>query len=264
MTSLADRTITALRSTHDELAPLVAGLTEEQLRATSGASEWTVAQVLSHLGSGAEITQAGLRAAVDGTEVEPDFNQSVWDRWDALGVQEQADGFSSYDERLVAALEALTPEQRETLEVKLGFLPAPLSVASFAGMRLNEAAQHSWDVRVAFEPTATLDASAADVLVEHFAGGLGFLLGFTGKPDALPEAARPARVELENDEVTIVIEDEVSISTSPTDATAAFSGGPEALIRLIGGRLTAPYTPEGVDATGNVTLDDLRAVFPGY
>ncbi len=102
---------------------------------------------------------------------------------------------------------------------------------------------------------------AAEVLVEHFTGGLGFLLGFTGKAESLSE---PARVELEHDEVTIVIDDKVSISTAPTDATAAFSGGPEALIRLIGGRLTAPYTPEGVEVTGNVTLDDLRRVFPGY
>jgi hypothetical protein len=30
------------------------------------------------------------------------------------------------------------------------------------------------------------------------------------------------------------------------------------------GRLTAPYTPDDVDVTGNVSLDDVRRVFPGY
>ena len=41
MTSLADRTIAALRANHDTLAALVPTLTEEQLTAPSGASEWT-------------------------------------------------------------------------------------------------------------------------------------------------------------------------------------------------------------------------------
>ena len=55
MPTLADRTIQALRAEHDALSPLVAGLTDDQLRAASGAGDWPVAQVLSHLGSGAEI-----------------------------------------------------------------------------------------------------------------------------------------------------------------------------------------------------------------
>ena len=64
MTTLADRTIAALRTTHDDLAALVPGLTDEQLAGPSGASEWTVAQVLSHLGSGAEIGLATLETAL--------------------------------------------------------------------------------------------------------------------------------------------------------------------------------------------------------
>jgi hypothetical protein len=34
--------------------------------------------------------------------------------------------------------------------------------------------------------------------------------------------------------------------------------------RLLTGRLTPPFTPEDVTVTGNVGLDDLRRVFPGY
>lgn len=94
MSSLADRTIAALRSTHDEMAALVPGLSDDQLTHRSGAAEWTVAQVLSHLGSGAEITRASLRAAVgDASASDEDFNQGVWDRWNALGPVEQAAGF---------------------------------------------------------------------------------------------------------------------------------------------------------------------------
>ena len=40
--------------------------------------------------------------------------------------------------------------------------------------------------------------------------------------------------------------------------------GEEAVIRLIGERLTPPYTTTGVAVTGSVTLDDLRRVVPGH
>lgn len=64
MTSLAIRTIDALRQEHETLAAVASGLTDDQLAGSSGASEWPVAQVLSHLGSGAEISLAGLRSAL--------------------------------------------------------------------------------------------------------------------------------------------------------------------------------------------------------
>jgi len=66
MTSDADRAIEALRAVHDDLVGRVGGYADADLTRPSGASEWTVAQVLSHLGSGAEIALAGYRAALDG------------------------------------------------------------------------------------------------------------------------------------------------------------------------------------------------------
>ena len=33
---------------------------------------------------------------------------------------------------------------------------------------------------------------------------------------------------------------------------------------MLSGRLRPELTPEAVEVTGNVTLDDLRQVFPGY
>ena len=36
--------------------------------------------------------------------------------------------------------------------MQLGFLPAPIPLATALGMRLNEAALHGWDVRVGAEP----------------------------------------------------------------------------------------------------------------
>ena len=262
MTSLADRTIASLRATHDELATVVRGLADDELSASSGASEWTVAQVLSHLGSGAEITRAGYLAAREGREMPgQEFNQSVWSRWDASGPREQAAGFLEHDAALVAGLEELPEHQRESLRIEIGFLPEPMTLASFAGMRLNEAAMHGWDVRIALDPAATVDADTSEVLLEHLAGGLGFVLGFGGKADQVSD---PAVVQIEGSPAAIAIADRVSLTTSAAAPTATFTGDLEAAIRLIAGRLTPSHTPASVRVTGNVTLDDLRRVFPGY
>jgi uncharacterized protein (TIGR03083 family) len=262
MSTLADRSIAALRSVHDDLAALVPTLTDEQLSGPSGASEWTVAQVLSHLGSGAEIGLATLASALGtGPATGPGFNESVWDRWNALGPREQAANFLDHDARLVAAFEALTAEQRATTQVDLGFLPAPLPLASYAGMRLNETALHSWDVRVALDPAATVPADVAAVLAEHLAGDLGFLVGFIGKADAL---AAPVVVDIEGSGYGLAVTDTVALVAAPTDPTATFSGPLEAALRLVGGRLGPAYTPEAVKVTGAVSLDDLRRVFPGF
>jgi len=263
MTSTADATISALRSTHDELAAVVRGLTTEQLLDQSGASEWPVAQVLSHLGSGAEIGRATLAAATGEGEAPGDgFNQSVWDRWNAMSPREQADSFIESDEALVAAFEALTAEQRSELQVSLGYLPRPLPVGAYAGMRLNEAAQHSWDARVAHDDDAAIADDTASLVVEHYATGLGFLLGFIGKADALSE---PALVTLGDLDVSLSVTDSVAlVPTNGVAPTAALVGPPDAVARLITGRLTPRWTPDSVSVTGNVDLDDLRRVFPGF
>lgn len=264
MTSPADRSILALRATHDELAAVVTGLSDDELTGPSGASEWTVAQVLSHLGSGAEISLATVRAAL-GTvpPLAPDFNQSVWDRWNALSPQQQSAGFLTADEELLTTLEALSSDTRQALHIDLGFLPAPVPLATLAGMRLNEAAQHSWDVRVSTDPAAAIATDTATVLADHFAGDLGFLLGFSSKPDALANAAV---VDIESSGFTLAVADTVTLTTAASQPTAVFSGPLEAFIRLLGGRLTPRHTADDVDVevTGNVTLDDLRRVFPGY
>jgi uncharacterized protein (TIGR03083 family) len=263
MTSTADATISALRSTHDELAAVVRGLTDEQLLDPSGASEWPVAQVLSHLGSGAEIGRATLAAATGEGEAPGDgFNQSVWDRWNAMSPRQQADAFLESDEASVAAFEALTAEERSDVEVALGFLPRPLPLAAYAGMRLNEAAQHSWDVRVAHDEAAAIADDTASLVVEHYATGLGFMLGFIGKADALGE---PALVTLGDLDVSLSVTDSVAlVPTNGAAATAALVGPPDAVARLLAGRLTPRWTPDGVSVAGNVDLDDLRRVFPGY
>ena len=196
MSTLADRTIAALRTNHDRLGAWVRALDEQDLAQQSGSSEWDVAQVLSHLGSGAEIGLAALRAGIEGHEGPgQDFNQAVWDRWNAMTPQEKSAGFLLTNEQLVASYENLGGSARQELHVKLAFLPFPADVALLAGMRLHEAAMHGWDIRVASDPQATLTAQEADVALDQLTGPLGFMVGFLGRPDALGGAQGTLRVE---------------------------------------------------------------------
>jgi hypothetical protein len=158
----------------------------------------------------------------------------------------------------VETAEALTTDQRESLVVELGFLPEPVPVVVALAMRLNEVANHGWDVRVGLDPSAEVAPETAALLVELFAGPLGFLLGFSGKA---AEVDGPVRLAVPGGGV--VIEDSVSVVTSLADPTATLRAPQGATVRLLSGRVREPYD-EGVEVEGNVTLDDLRRVFSGY
>ncbi|ADJ45726.1 hypothetical protein AMES_3901 [Amycolatopsis mediterranei S699] len=257
MTQLVDRTITALRSEHDTLADLVRGFTDDQLTTPSGASEWTVAQALSHLGSGAEIGRGPIARAA-GETVAAEDNQTIWARWDGSSPRAQAEGFLEHNGRWLETVEAFTPEQRSSLMVDLGFLPEPVPLLTALGMRLNEVANHSWDVRVAFDKNAGVAAGSAEVLVDLLAGSLGFLLGFIAKP---AELANPVSVAVPG--AGLVIDDAVTVVDHLESPSATFTGPAEAFIRLVSGRLKAPYDKD-VTVEGGVTLDELRRVFPGF
>lgn len=260
--TLVDRTITALRATHDELAALAGTLTREQLDQTSGATEWSLAQVFSHMGSGSEIGLAGLLAALGQAPAPAEgFNDSVWDRWNALDPLDQAAGFVEHSGRLVETFEALTPQQRETLGVPVSFMPQPMPVLQVAGLRIGELALHGWDVRAGLDPQAALRDEEAALIAEHYTGGLAFVLGFASKADQLEQ---PALVDLAGSGYGLAVDEKAALTSTPADPTATFSGPLEAAMRMLAGRLTPRHTPDGVTVTGNVTLDDLRRVFPGY
>ena len=259
MTYLVDQSIVELRATHDRLRQRVEGLSPEQLGGASGAEDWTVADVLSHVGSGAEIARHTLLASLGDDAEERPTNDEVWDRWNALAPKEQAAGFVTSDGRLVELYESLTPDQRTSTMVDLGFLPAPVPLVTAVAMRLNEQVLHAWDIEVGLDSDAALTDTAADLALQHYAGSTSFLLGFIGKADRLGETTRVAIGDR-----TLAITDSVDLEDGTGDVTATFVGPVEAAVRLLSGRLGPQHTPSSVDVTGNVTLAELRQVFPGY
>ena len=267
MSTLADRTIAALRSNHDELAARVREFAKQDLARQSGSSQWDVAQVLSHLGSGAEIGLATLQTGLAGQPgPDQDFNQSVWDRWNAMNPQEKAKGFLRAGEQLVTGYEDLDAAARQELHVKMAFLPFPADIALMSGMRLNEATLHGWDVRVALDPHATLNIQEVDVALEQLTGPLNFMVGFLGKPEALSGTHVTLRVETTDPRrvLSLVLGPTISLSDQPADSEDVLTAPAEALLRLLGGRLDQAHTPENLTITSDVvTLDQLRRIFPG-
>ena len=69
----------ALRSSVDRLADLVHSFDDTVLVRQAYPKEWTIADVMSHLGSGAVIARRRLRASLDNVEPPDDFSQRVWD-----------------------------------------------------------------------------------------------------------------------------------------------------------------------------------------
>lgn len=259
MESDPHRWIATLRGSHDRLAKIVADLTPDQLTASAYPSEWSVAQVLSHLGSGAEIGQLQLDAGLQRRAVDHDLMPPIWDEWNGRTPQEQGAAVIPADQAYVRRFEALTDAEIDHFLLTL--IPGmDFDVAGVARLRLAEHAVHAWDVAVTLDPAATIHPDEADLLVDAVA----WTIQFAGKPQGKTFRLRVRTTEPERDLVLDVGE---SVSLKPATPEDKTDGGlqlpADALIRLIYGRLDPEHTPPLELTAESVTLDDLRAVFPG-
>jgi uncharacterized protein (TIGR03083 family) len=261
--------IATLRQSHDRLDSLVRSLTPKEVRAQSYDTDWSVSQVLSHLGSGAEIALMTLPGALG--EAEPvgrDAFPAVWAAWNAKNPDEQAaDGLMS-DEKHLQALEALTDEQLANIDMDF-FGMMRLDAIGVVRMRLGEHALHTWDVEVVGDPDATVQQDAVELLIDNVPQ---FLVPRLGKPLAEPFSVRITATEPARDYL-LTSGESVTLTDWPGDAgeAGAVGGGDvphvrmpsEALLRLAYGRLDRDHTPSSVSGDAD-TLDKLRAMFPGF
>ena len=250
---MSDR-LGALNRSADRLQELVAGLDDAALARRAYPTEWTVADVCSHLGSGAVIMQRRLDDSVAGVDTPEDFAPGVWDEWNAKTPRAQADDALTADRALLDRLDGLGDADRAGFEFAMG--PMTFDFDGFVGLRLNEHALHVWDIAVSFDPTATVATDAAAGIVDN----LQMWARFTGRPT---DDARALVVATTDPERTVWITlgpDTVSIdATGPADGPDLVLPA-EALVRLVYGRLDPDHTPPVV---GPGSLDELRPVFPG-
>jgi uncharacterized protein (TIGR03083 family) len=258
--------IAALRSSHERLEALVRPLDADQIRGSSYCSDWIIAQVLSHLGSGAEIGLMMLPVALG--EAEPltaDAFRPVWDRWNAKSPDEQvADGLIT-DEQHIHALEQLS--DAELARISFPFIGMDLDAAGLVRLRLSEHALHTWDVAVSVDPAATVAPGAAELLIDNVPE---FIAPRLGKPQGEEFRNRIITTGPDRDYLLTVTET-VSLTDWPWTGQEGERelGIPdlrmpaEALLRLSYGRLDPAHTPADVVADP-ADLDRLRKVFPGF
>ncbi len=157
-----DNQLAPLRASVGRLHQLCRGLDDAQLEAQSYCSEWSIADVLSHLGSAAVIMRRRLEDALAGRATPDDFPASVWDEWNAKPGRAKADDALVVDEAVLEALESVSPADRSRLTFPMG--PLTFDFDQFASARVNEHALHTWDIEVVFDDDAHLphDAAAVD------------------------------------------------------------------------------------------------------
>jgi uncharacterized protein (TIGR03083 family) len=249
----------ALRHSHHRLASLVGALSGGQLTADSYASEWTIAQVLSHLGSGAEIGQLLLDAALNTSgSVDRGKFPAIWATWNAKEPQEQAADCLLADDAHISRLERLS--DADLTRMKLDFFGNELDASGVARMRLSEHAMHTWDVAVAVDPVAVIAPDAVPLLT----GFLPRLASMAGKAAGEPFSAR-LRGCCPGVDLRLEVSD--SVSLAPWDggeAAGEIALPSEALLRLCYGRLDPAHTPPGQVTGEDGLLDRVRAVFPGF
>lgn len=253
--------IGTLRKSHERLVSVVEPLTPQQLRQPSYCSEWTIAQVLSHLGSGAAIALMMLPGALgQGEPVGRDAFQPVWDVWNAKTPDEQAADCLTSDSAHIRALEELSDD--DLSRISFPFFGMNLDAVGLVRLRLGEHVVHTWDVAVMDDPAATVLADAVPLLIDNVPQ---FLAPRLGKPPETPFRLRIQTAAPDRDYLLIAA-DAISLTDWPGNGTQAdgdVSMPAEALLRLAYGRLGPDHTPPSVKASP-ADLDRLRAIFPGF
>jgi uncharacterized protein (TIGR03083 family) len=254
MPSDASEPFQALQASIVRLRNLVEGLSEEELGLPAYPTEWTVADVLSHLGSGGEIMRLRIEASVTGHELPDDFVAPIWETWNAKSPGAKAADALAVDRAFVERIESLTADERAG--VQLAFGPVVLDLSGALGARLNEHVVHRWDIDVTLDPAAVLPADATAVMIDN----VGLIAGFSGRAVRGTRALHVRTSDPVRDFALTLGPDAVAL-TPGTDTHAPDLELPaEALIRLVYGRLDPDHTPA---ALADVDFAELRGVFRG-
>jgi uncharacterized protein (TIGR03083 family) len=247
--------ISALQASVAQLREFVESLEEHQHSGPAHPTEWTISDVLSHLGSGAVIMGRRLEDALHGRDTPADVQQAVWDEWNEKSEADRARDVLIVDRAVLASIASASESERESCKISIG--PMELSFIQFVGLRLNEHVVHTWDLQVAFQPDATLLPVAVPFLVDS----LGLIGRFAGKPQGEPRDVFVHTFDPERHLVVSTGANGVSIeSVEGAIESPDLELPAEEFVRLVYGRLGGPHSA-GESASQVVAL--LRSVFPG-
>lgn len=253
-----DAHLLALRASVDRLHALAAALDEAQLETPGYPSDWTVAQVLSHIGSGAEILLRRVEDARDDRPTPDDAAPKVWAVWNAKSARSMRDDALVADRALLDRIASVTVAERHEFRFPLG--PMTFDFLGFVGLRLNEHAMHTWDIEVAFDAAAALPADAAALIVDD----LDVVARFTAKPTGATRTIAVRTTDPTRDFSVDLTPEAASLTAGAAGREPDLILPAEAFARLAYGRLDPAHTPSvGGEANALDVLDELRLVFPG-
>ena len=251
--------VRAARASHDRLSGIVGTLDAAGLRRQSYDTEWSIAQVLSHLGSGAEIFLLNLEAGLTGGDPPAqEAFAAIWDVWNARSPEDQASRSIAVNEALVSRVESLGPGELAAFRVSM--FGMNLDITGVLRMRLSEHAVHTWDVAVVLDPAARVSQDAVGLLID----GIPQMMAWMSK-----KAADPAVIAVTTtDPAREYTLDTGGVSLTPGLPASAAPGSlelpAEALLRLVYGRLDESAVASGEVRAAGVDLAGLRPVFPGF
>jgi uncharacterized protein (TIGR03083 family) len=244
----------ALRASVERLERLVAALPEADLVAPAYPTEWTVADVLSHIGSSSVIWQRRVDDNLADRATPDDVQTAVWAEWDAKPPRSKVDDGIAADRRFFDRLASLTTDERTRVRVTMG--PIAFGFDDMVATRLNEHVLHTWDVEVAGDAGAVLPSDAVEQIIDN----LALIARYTGRPTGasctiVVRTVGPARVF----SITLAPEAVDFRATEDTDGRHVDLPA-EAFVRLVYGRFDPP---EDRVVSDDGAVDELRRAFPG-
>jgi len=166
----------SVRRSHERLAAQVGELPVSAYSDPSYDDEWSIAQVLSHLGSQQRSSPSSSKQGLRNRGPVPVRLRSD------LGQMEQQDcsgaGGRQHRGQRGAPRPAGGPRQRAAHSLPAGDVRDGPRHHGLLRMRLSEHAVHSWDVAVTIDPSAEVTADAVELLID----GLPDLAARAGKP----------------------------------------------------------------------------------
>jgi uncharacterized protein (TIGR03083 family) len=230
---MADARVEALRSSVARLGGLASTMADADLTRPAYPADWKIADVLSHIGSGAIIMLRRLEDTLAGTDTPDDL---------------------AADAALLERIDRVTDRERDRFSMGMG--PMSLDFDAFVGMRLNEHAFHTWDIEVVVDPAATIPEPVAAVVVDN----LEMIARYTAKPSGDTATITVATTKPPRRFTVALTPESVTFTPTTAEAAADLDLTAEAFARLVYGRLDPRHTPRNDDDPG---LDKLRRVFPG-
>jgi uncharacterized protein (TIGR03083 family) len=245
----------ALHASVAHLAEVIEKIEPENYTKRAYPAKWSIADTMSHIGSGAVIMSENFDHVVSGEDADPDFNATVWDEWNAKEPSAQVADALVADSALLDRLQMIDEEGRDKFEFSMG--PMKFDFNGFVELRLNEQVLHTWDIEVTTNAGLTLPVDATAVMVDN----LAMFVGFSGKASGEVKDVHVNTVDPERAFVLSFAETSLSLTANELGGNVDLELPAEAFVRLVSGRLDSKHTPHGLVSP---LLDELRQAFPGY